>query len=60
MIIRCDCQDEFQDKKYGKYNRVFNPVMKTGQYRCTICEKVKTDSGEKVDSKKAKKVAKEK
>ena len=23
MIIRCDCQDEFQDKKYGKYRQQY-------------------------------------
>lgn len=55
MIIRCDCESNFQDQKYGKGNRVFNPTMKPNIYRCTICMKPKTFLGEKVDVKKPKK-----
>lgn len=41
-IIRCDCTNEYQDKRYGNQLRVMNltekgPVsIKT--YRCTVCE----------------------
>lgn len=34
---------EFQDKTYGKYNRVFNVSEKTGTSTCTVCA-----SGKKV------------
>lgn len=33
-------QHEFQDKKYGKFNRVMNPIGKGSQnigFKCTIC-----------------------
>jgi hypothetical protein len=36
QIIRCTCQQDFQDEKYGKGNRQAN-VMRTGQLRCTGC-----------------------
>ena len=45
MIKKCDCKHEFQDKEYGKGNRMHNPIIKKQgvpqQYRCTVCEKVK-------------------
>lgn len=28
---------EFQDEKYGKYNRVFNVGEKSGTSTCTVC-----------------------
>ena len=40
MIIKCACESEFQDSKYGKGNRVHNETMK-GAYRCTICGQTK-------------------
>lgn len=38
-IIKCYCQNEFQDKKYGKNKRVANSTMKDGQHRYTVCGK---------------------
>jgi hypothetical protein len=41
-ILKCSCNNEFQDKEYGKGMRVFNSggninsTVKT--YRCTVCE----------------------
>lgn len=41
MILTCNnnCKHEFQDKKYGKGNRVHNPTRKNSGsvYRCTVC-----------------------
>ena len=46
MIKQCDCKHEFQDKIYGKGNRVHNLARnennKAGGYRCTVCKKVKS------------------
>ena len=42
MIIRCGCVSEFQDRTYGKGNRVGTVVMgKSGDQkgRCTVCGK---------------------
>lgn len=41
-IMPCSCKSEFQDKTYGKSNRVFNPMVKDRRvigYRCTVCKK---------------------
>lgn len=35
IIKSCNCKSEYQDKKYGKNNRVFNMTAKGA--RCTIC-----------------------
>ena len=42
-IMQCTCQHEFQDKRYGKRNRVHNTIPKLGgtKYRCTVCLKEK-------------------
>lgn len=40
-VIKCNCKNEYQDKKYGHGNRVHNStadVLKSG-YRCTVCGK---------------------
>jgi hypothetical protein len=41
QVLRCTCNNEYQDKKYGNKMRVHNPFKaKSGQsimYRCTIC-----------------------
>jgi len=42
MISECTCKSEYQDKQYGKGNRVFNRKTKrTGKIqgiaRCTVC-----------------------
>ena len=34
-IMKCSCKHEFQDEKYGKGHRLFNPAGKG--YRCTVC-----------------------
>jgi len=36
MIYPCNCTHEYQDKKYGKGNRVFNETM-SHNYRCSVC-----------------------
>ena len=50
MIKKCDCENEYQDKVYGKGNRVHN-LTKAGSYRCTICTKVKSGGSESSISK---------
>ena len=34
-----DCRNLYQDARYGKGNRAFNPV-KNGKGRCSVCEKI--------------------
>lgn len=45
MIKQCTCQSEYQDKKYGKGNRVHNTAKnKSGKGeagRCTVCSNLK-------------------
>lgn len=42
MIAPCTCAHEYQDKIYGKGNRVKNPTKtKPVTYRCTVCGQVK-------------------
>ncbi len=38
VVKPCTCTNTWQDKKYGKGNRLHNPTAKG--HRCTICEKV--------------------
>ena len=41
-ITTCNCEHEYQDKKYGKGMRVHNETNKVPTtYRCTVCGKVK-------------------
>lgn len=40
-IIVCDCQSEYQDKRYGTGHRVANSTD-NGDYRCTVCNKTKS------------------
>jgi hypothetical protein len=46
-IKNCNCVSEYQDKKYGRGNRVHNKAKsKSGKgdaHRCTVCEKVKNE-----------------
>jgi|ADurb_Cas_01_Slu_FD_contig_31_889929_length_551_multi_2_in_0_out_0_2 hypothetical protein len=35
FVAKCNCVSEFQDKTYGKGNRVFNNGLKGGH--CTVC-----------------------
>jgi hypothetical protein len=39
-IMRCTCENTYQDVKYGKGKRVHNKC--TRGWRCTICLTVKT------------------
>lgn len=45
MILKCVCQHEFQDRKYGKSMRVMNScVVKPQQpqrFRCTVCGSIR-------------------
>jgi len=34
-ILKCTCKSDYQDKKYGKGNRVHN--IKNEGCRCTVC-----------------------
>ena len=41
-IKECTCENEYQDKKYGRKMRVMNPCKAEGKiskckYRCTVC-----------------------
>lgn len=40
-VMKCSCKHEFQDEKYGKGMRVFNPTGKGSDqgsgYICTVC-----------------------
>lgn len=43
-ILSCTCKNDFQDKEYGKGQRVHNPSVKDGKSkgnRCTVCGNVK-------------------
>lgn len=39
IIKKCDCKHDFQDKEYGKQNRVHNKG--TNKATCTVCSKEK-------------------
>ena len=44
-IKTCSCKSEYQDKKYGKNQRVHNRYIKdSGGWRCTVCGKDKAGS----------------
>ena len=47
MIMSCSCEHKFQDKRYGKFIRVFNQTVNKTTYRCTVCEKQKEGRGKK-------------
>lgn len=39
-VMKCSCQSEFQDKEYGKGNRLFNlrdDKKHAGEATCTVC-----------------------
>lgn len=46
MIHKCNCYSPYQDGKYGKDMRVFNPMLgsskhgRKGVARCTICSRI--------------------
>jgi len=46
MILKCICENEFQDERYGVKMRVMNPTRKKTptspqEYRCTVCGKIR-------------------
>ncbi len=49
MILYCTCSHKFQDERYGHGRRVHNETKPlTGmakQYRCTVCDRVKSKEG---------------
>lgn len=53
MILSCSCQNEFQDKIYGKGKRVFNAMGSKGQagYKCTVCKATNKSSVVKEEKK---------
>lgn len=43
-ILKCTCENKFQDSRYGKKNRVHNKTenrSNRGDWRCTVCGKEK-------------------
>ena len=36
-IIKCSCEHQFQDSKYGNSMRVHNAKQKADLYICTVC-----------------------
>jgi hypothetical protein len=45
MITKCTCEHEYQDRRYGKQNRVHNQGSKGAA--CTVCGIVKLGKKEK-------------
>lgn len=47
MILKCNCNHEYQDEKYGKKNRVHNKLSESRsdnmKYKCTVCGKSKKE-----------------
>lgn len=44
MIKKCDCKHDYQNKRYGKGNRIHNEITKkenVNNWRCTVCGKEK-------------------
>ena len=39
-ILKCNCKNEYQDEKYGKFMRVCNKLFNKEEYRCTVCANV--------------------
>ena len=40
-IVKCTCEHKFQDKQYGKGNRLANQITrdKMPMWRCTVCQR---------------------
>jgi predicted SprT family Zn-dependent metalloprotease len=36
-FIKCDCDSDFQDKRYGQNVRVGNKMANGNVYRCAVC-----------------------
>lgn len=41
VVKKCDCKHEFQDKTYGKENRLHNESEDGKRCTCTVCGKSK-------------------
>lgn len=43
-IVKCECKNDFQDKRYGNQMRVANKTQKGDgtktDARCTVCSKI--------------------
>lgn len=51
MVLKCTCEYQFQDKKYGTRKRL-HTVSGTAEFaRCTVCGDKKRLSGKKVEEK---------
>lgn len=37
MILKCTCEQSYQDEQYGKGNRLHNWDEKTGKWLCSVC-----------------------
>ncbi|MEW6482869.1 MAG: hypothetical protein AB1397_07765 [bacterium] len=51
MIKQCNCENNFQDERYGKGMRVFNTAGKGTKLRCTVCGREIPMPNEKNDKK---------
>jgi len=40
-LIKCECQHQYQDEKYGKAVRVHNESKDGKKNTCTVCGKTK-------------------
>ena len=36
-VIKCTCESQYCDEKYGEGKRTANPMRKEGMYRCAVC-----------------------
>jgi hypothetical protein len=44
MVLKCDCNHEFQDAEHGPKRRVHTPLAGgygKGRWACTVCGKVR-------------------
>lgn len=48
-ISTCNCKSEFQDSKYGKYNRIFNLDQSGTKGTCTVCGSKKQISSRPIE-----------
>ena len=47
-VIPCKCENAYQDKVYGKQQRVHTPTTKKpvgGVHRCTVCKALNNAEG---------------
>lgn len=51
-VMKCNCENDFQDKKYGKQNRLHNITADKMKGRCTVCANTVNLSGASRTSKK--------